>query len=75
MAREAIFQITDIREHAVREVELTKAMVIYRDKPLELVMNLQLQRLISTQDDEYYYHYFIHFLQNNSYYNATKMRA
>lgn len=54
MAGEAIFQITDIREYTVREVELTKAMVVYKDKPLELVTNLQPQRLTSTQDSEWY---------------------
>ena len=52
MAGEAIFQIADIREYTVREVELTKAMVVYKEKPLELVTNLQPQRLTSAQDSE-----------------------
>jgi len=54
MAGEAIFQINDIREYTVRDVELSKAMVIYKDKPLEIVTNLNPQRLTSVLDSEWY---------------------
>ncbi|KAH8802447.1 putative polyketide synthase [Xylogone sp. PMI_703] len=54
MAGEAMFQINDIRDYTVRDVELSKAMVIYNDKPLEIFTNLQPQRLTSTLNSEWY---------------------
>lgn len=54
MVGEAIFQVSGIREYTVRSVELTKAMIIYNDKPLELLTNLQPQRLTLALDSDWY---------------------
>jgi acyl transferase domain-containing protein len=54
IAGEAIFQISDIRDYTVRDMELTKAMVIYDDKSLEIIVNLQPQRLTSTLNSDWY---------------------
>lgn len=50
MAREATFQINDVREYTVKEVELSLAMLLYNDKPTEIVTTLRPQRLTSTLD-------------------------
>ena len=54
MAGEAIFQIHDVREYTVREVELSKAMILYDDKPTETVTSLRPQRLTSTLDSDWH---------------------
>ena len=54
MVGEAAFQISGIRDYTVRNVELSKAMILYNDKPIEIVTNLQPQRLTSTLDSEWY---------------------
>ena len=54
MAGEAIFQINDIREYTVKDVELSKAMVLYNDKSIEIITSLQPQRLTSTLDSDWY---------------------
>ena len=54
MAGEAIFQIEDVREYTVKDVELSKAMVLYNDKPVEVVTSLRPQRLTSTLDSDWY---------------------
>ena len=48
MAGEATFQINDVREYTVKEVELSLAMLLYNDKPTEIVTTLRPQRLTST---------------------------
>ena len=54
MAGEAIFQINNVREYTIKDMELSKAMVLYNDKPIEFVTSLQPQRLTSTLDSEWY---------------------
>ena len=54
MAGEAIYQIRHIRDYTVRDVELSKAMVLYNDKPAEIITLLQPQRLTSTLDSDWY---------------------
>lgn len=54
MAGEATFQINDVREYTVKEVELSLAMLLYNDKPTEIVTTLRPQRLTSTVDSEWY---------------------
>ncbi len=54
MAGEAIFQISNVREYTVKNVELSKAMVLYNDKPIEIVTSLRPQRLTSTLDSDWY---------------------
>ena len=54
MAGEAIFQINDVREYTVKEVELSLAMLLYNDGPNEIVTTLRPQKLTSTLDSEWY---------------------
>ena len=54
MAGEAIFQIKDVKEYTVKDVELSKAMVLYNDKFIEVVTSLRPQRLTSTLDSDWY---------------------
>ena len=54
MAGEAIFQIDDVRDFTIREMELTKAMVLYNDKQIELLTSLRPRRLTSTLDSDWY---------------------
>jgi hypothetical protein len=54
MIGEAIFQVNDVREYTLRDVEISKAMVLYNDKSIEVVTNLRPQRLTSTLDSDWY---------------------
>lgn len=54
MAGEAIYQITNVRDYTIRNMELSKAMVLHNDKPTEVVTSLRPQRLTSTLDSEWY---------------------
>ena len=54
MAGEAIFQIEDVREYTVNNVELSKAMLLYNDKPVDIITSLRTQRLTSTLDSGWY---------------------
>ena len=54
MAGEAIFQVNDIREYTVKEMELSLAMLLYNDKPTDIVTTLRPQRLTSALDSEWY---------------------
>ena len=54
MAGEAIFQVSDVREYTVKEVELSLAMLLYDDKPTEIITTLRPQRLTSALDSEWY---------------------
>ena len=54
MAGEASFQVNDVREYTVKEVELSLAMLLYNDKPTEIITTLRPQRLTSTLDSEWY---------------------
>ncbi|PLB55540.1 putative polyketide synthase [Aspergillus steynii IBT 23096] len=54
MAGEAIFQINDIRDYTVKDVELSKALVLYNDKSVEIMTTLRPQRLTSTLDSDWY---------------------
>lgn len=54
MAGEAIYQIRNVRDYTVRDVELSKAMVLYNDKPVEIITTLQPQRLTSVLDSDWY---------------------
>ena len=54
MAGEAIFQIKDVREYTVKDVELSKAMVLYDDEPIEIITSLRPQRLTSTLNSDWY---------------------
>ncbi|KAK7703237.1 Mycolipanoate synthase [Diaporthe eres] len=54
MAGEAIYQITNVRDYTIRNMELSKAMVLHNDKPIEVVTSLRPQRLTSTLDSEWY---------------------
>ena len=54
MAGEAIFQVNDIWDYTVKDVELSKALVLYNDKPVELMTTLRPQRLTSTLDSDWY---------------------
>lgn len=54
MAGEATFQIKDVREYTVKEVELSLAMLLYNDKLTEIVTTLRPQRLTSMLDSEWY---------------------
>ena len=53
MAREAVYQIRDVRDYTVRDVELSKAMMLYNDKPIEIITCLQPQRLTSTLNSDW----------------------
>ena len=54
IAGEASFQVSDIREYTVKDVELSKAMILHIDKPTEIVTSLRSQRLTSTLDSDWY---------------------
>ncbi|KAH8433977.1 Mycolipanoate synthase [Aspergillus melleus] len=54
MAGEAIFQVNDIRDYTVKDVELSKALVLYNDKPVEIMTTLRPQRLTATLDSDWY---------------------
>lgn len=54
MAGEAIYQVTNVRDYTIRNMELSKAMVLHNDKPIEVVTSLRPQRLTSTLDSEWY---------------------
>ncbi|KAJ4302895.1 Mycolipanoate synthase [Kalmusia sp. IMI 367209] len=54
MVGEAAFQISGVRDYTVRDVEISKALVLYNDKSAEIVTNLQPQLLTSTQDSQWY---------------------
>lgn len=54
IAGEAIFQVSDVREYTVKDVELSKAMILHIDKPTEILTSLQSQRLTSTLDSDWY---------------------
>lgn len=54
MAGEAVFQITDIRKYTVRDVELGKAMLLYNNRPIEIITTLRPQRLTTTLDSDWY---------------------
>ncbi|KAK1141874.1 Mycolipanoate synthase [Aspergillus melleus] len=54
MAGEAIFQVNDIRDYTVKDVELSKALVLYNDKPVEIMTTLRPQRLTSNLDSDWY---------------------
>ena len=54
IAGEAMFQISGVREYTLRHVEISKALVLYNDKPVEIVTNLQPHRLTSTLDSDWY---------------------
>lgn len=54
MVGEAIYQVNDIKEYTLKDVEISKAMVLYNDKSIEIVTNLRPQRLTSTLDSEWY---------------------
>ena len=54
IAGEAMFQISGVREYTLRDVEISKALVLYNDKSAEIVTNLQPHRLTSTLDSDWY---------------------
>ena len=54
VAGEAMFQISGVREYTLRHVEISKALVLYSDKSVEIVTNLQPHRLTSTLDSDWY---------------------
>ena len=54
MAGEAVYQISNVRDYTVRHVELSKAMVLHVEKPIEIVTTLQPERLTSTLDSDWY---------------------
>ncbi|KAE8354983.1 putative polyketide synthase [Aspergillus coremiiformis] len=54
MAGEAVFQITDTRDYTVRDVELSKAMVLYNERPTEIITTLRPQRLTATLDSDWF---------------------
>ena len=54
IAGEAMFQISGVREYTLRDVEISKALVLYNDKSVEMVTNLQPHRLTSTLDSDWY---------------------
>ena len=54
MAGEAMFQVSDTREYTVRDVDINKALVLYNDKPVEMITSLQPHRLTSTLDSDWY---------------------
>ena len=54
MAGEAVFQISGVRDYTVRDVELSKAMVLFNDKPVEITTMLQPQRLTSILNSDWH---------------------
>lgn len=54
MAGEAIFQLTDVRDYTIKNLELNKALVLYNDKSIEIVTSLRPQRLTSSLDSDWY---------------------
>ncbi|ROW06904.1 hypothetical protein VMCG_04176 [Cytospora schulzeri] len=54
MAGEAIYQVTNVRDYTIRNTELSKAMVLYNDKPIEVITTLRPQRLTSILDSDWY---------------------
>ena len=54
MAGEAVFQLSNVRKYTVRDVEFSQAMVIYSDKPIEIMTHLRPQRLTSLLDSVFY---------------------
>lgn len=54
IAGEAMFQISGVREYTLRDLEISKALVLYNDKSVEIVTNLQPHRLTSTLDSDWY---------------------
>jgi len=54
IAGEAAFQISGVREYTVRDVEISKALLLYNDKSVEIVTNLQPHRFTSNSDSDWY---------------------
>ena len=54
IAGEAMFQISGVREYILRDVEISKALVLYNDKSVEIVTNLQPYRLAFTLNSDWY---------------------
>ncbi|KAI3392455.1 hypothetical protein diail_5699 [Diaporthe ilicicola] len=54
MAGEAIYQVTNIRDYTIRNMELNKAMVLHNDKSTEVITSLRPQRLTSTSDSDWF---------------------
>ena len=54
IAGEAAFQISGVREYTVRDVEISKALLLYNDKSVEIVTNLQPYRFTSHSDSDWY---------------------
>ena len=54
MAGEAMFQVSGTRDYTVRDVEISKALVLYNDKPVEMITNFQPHRFTSTTDSDWF---------------------
>lgn len=54
IAGEAVFQINGIRDYTVRDVEISKALLLYNDKSVEIVTDLQPHKLTSNSDSDWY---------------------
>lgn len=54
IAGEAAFQISGVREYTVRDVEISKALLLHNDKSAEIVTNLQPYRFTSNSDSDWY---------------------
>ena len=54
MAGEAVHQLSGVRNYTIRNMELSKAMVLYNDQPIEINTSLRPQRLTSTSDSDWY---------------------
>ena len=54
IAGEAAFQTSGVRDYTVRDVEISKALLLYNDKSVEIITNLQPYRFTSNSDSEWY---------------------
>lgn len=54
IAGEAAFQISGVREYTVRDFEISKALLLYNNKSVEIVTNLQPHRFTSNSDNDWY---------------------
>lgn len=54
IAGEAAFQITGVRDYTIRDVQISKALLLYNDKSVEVVTNLQPRTFTSNSDSDWY---------------------
>ena len=54
IAGEAVFQISGVRDYTLRDVEINRALVLYNDKAVEMVTNLQPAQFSSAADNDWY---------------------